>query len=98
MPALLGVACIDMNLVVALDTIRARDDWSALTLTPPLLGYPYPNHPYPTPSPSPSPSPTSSPNPNPNPNQACLQRACRARAQGLPAGDHHRTAGSYRHP
>ena len=39
MPALLGVACIDMNLVVALETVRARNDWYALTLTPPL---PYP--------------------------------------------------------
>ena len=29
MPTLLGVACIDMNLVVALDTVRARDDWPA---------------------------------------------------------------------
>ena len=29
MPALLGVACIDMNLVVAPDTIRARADWPA---------------------------------------------------------------------
>ena len=28
MPALLGVACIDMNLVVALETVRARDDWN----------------------------------------------------------------------
>ena len=33
------VGCIDMNLVVALDTVRARNDWYALTLTPPL---PYP--------------------------------------------------------
>ena len=45
MPALLGVACIDMNLVVALETVRARNDWYALTLTPPLP-YPLP-HPYP---------------------------------------------------
>ena len=29
MPALLGVACIDMNLIVALDTVRARADWPA---------------------------------------------------------------------
>jgi len=28
-PTLLGVGCIDMNLVVALDTVRARDDWPA---------------------------------------------------------------------
>ena len=29
MPALLGVACIDMNLVVEPDTVRARADWPA---------------------------------------------------------------------
>ena len=28
MPMLLGVACIDMNLIVALDTVRARSDWA----------------------------------------------------------------------
>ena len=28
MPTLLGVGCIDMNLIVALDTVRARADWA----------------------------------------------------------------------
>ena len=65
-----GVGCIDMNLVVALDTVRARDDWNAfdarvtseraacprVTITEPQVRTAIPN-PVPVPIPNPNPTP-----------------------------------------
>ena len=100
MPALLGVACIDMNLIVVLDTMKARDDWTAfharvkrereacprVTITEPQVRTAIPNPvPVPIPNPTPIPIPIAIPIP-PAPTPLPLSAARDAPPQRLRGG------------
>ena len=102
MPALLGVACIDINLIVALDKMEARDDWTAfharvkrereacprVAITEPQVRTAIPN---PVPVPIPNPNPTPIPIPiaipiPPAPTPLPPERSSRRSAAASPSG------------